>query len=253
MSTISRAQETILNSKLQRLGDRIDPNVVDDLLNEVFSQIANLKQVVCSLRTPSHVTLRSGRTILASVKLARARSIIRLLCARLAIRVSELANRELSPYGDFAIVKAPNSESLCFIEFENTTDAQGFCISKLPEAHLPARTPKTFPTFEVGDQVDVHYRHLRGSKTRIAVFSGVVIARRGSGMRETFTVRRILQGEGIEQIFPMHSPRIAKIEVKRTGKVRRAKLYYLRDRVGKATRLRERKVNNKKAGGDVTT
>src|SRR5205085_776967 len=73
------------------------------------------------------------------------------------------------------------------------------------------------------------------------VFSGVVIARHGGGIRATFTVRRIVQGEGVERIFPLHSPKIAKIEVKRTGRVRRAKLYYLRKRVGKATRLRERK------------
>ncbi len=99
--------------------------------------------------------------------------------------------------------------------------------------------------FEIGDQVDVHQRILEGAKERVQVFSGVVIARRGSGMRETFTVRRIVQGEGVERIFPLHTPKISKIEVKRTGKVRRAKLYYLRDRVGKATRLRERKVKVK--------
>jgi len=98
------------------------------------------------------------------------------------------------------------------------------------------------PKFEVGDQVDVHQRILEGQKERIQVFTGTVIARRGEGMREMFTVRRIVQGEGVERIFPMHSPRIAKVEVKRTGAVRRAKLYYLRKRVGKATRLRERKV-----------
>jgi large subunit ribosomal protein L19 len=96
--------------------------------------------------------------------------------------------------------------------------------------------------FRIGDQVDVHQRILEGSKERIQVFSGVVIARRGEGMRETFTVRRIVQGEGVERIFPLHSPKIAKIEVKRTGRVRRAKLYYLRKRVGKATRLRERRI-----------
>jgi large subunit ribosomal protein L19 len=96
--------------------------------------------------------------------------------------------------------------------------------------------------FDIGDQVDVHQRILEGEKERIQVFSGVVIARRGEGMREMFTVRRIVQGEGVERVFPLHSPKIAKIEVKRTGAVRRAKLYYLRDRVGKATRLRERKV-----------
>src|SRR5438309_9172849 len=100
---------------------------------------------------------------------------------------------------------------------------------------------KDVPDFRVGDQVDVHQRILEGQKERVQVFSGVVIARRGDGMRESFTVRRIVQGEGVERVFPIHSPRIAKIEVKRTGKVRRAKLYYLRDRVGKATRLRERR------------
>jgi len=96
-------------------------------------------------------------------------------------------------------------------------------------------------SFEIGDTVDVHQRILEGQKERVQVFSGVVISRRGSGMREMFTVRRIVQGEGVERQFPLNSPRIAKIEVKRTGVVRRAKLYYLRDRVGKATRLRERK------------
>ena len=100
---------------------------------------------------------------------------------------------------------------------------------------------KDVPDFRIGDQVDVHQRILEGQKERIQVFSGVVIARRGDGMRETFAVRRIVQGEGVERIFPVHSPKIAKIEVKRTGRVRRAKLYYLRKRVGKATRLRERR------------
>jgi large subunit ribosomal protein L19 len=97
------------------------------------------------------------------------------------------------------------------------------------------------PTFEIGDTVDVHQRILEGQKERVQVFSGVVIARRGTGTSEMFTVRRIVQGEGVERVFPLHSPKIAKVEVKRTGRVRRAKLYYLRDRVGKATRLRERR------------
>ena len=103
------------------------------------------------------------------------------------------------------------------------------------------------PTFEIGDQVDVHQRILEGSKERVQVFSGTVIARRGEGMREMFTVRRIVQGEGVERIFPLHSPKIAKVEVKRTGRVRRAKLYYLRKRVGKATRLRKRRVKGEAA------
>ena len=97
------------------------------------------------------------------------------------------------------------------------------------------------PFFEIGDTVDVHTRILEGQKERIQIFTGVVIARSGSGTREMFTVRRIVAGEGVERKFPLHSPRIAKIEVKRSGVVRRAKLYYLRDRVGKATRLKERR------------
>jgi large subunit ribosomal protein L19 len=102
--------------------------------------------------------------------------------------------------------------------------------------------PRELAKFEIGDTVDVHQRILEGAKERIQVFQGVVIARKGEGLQEMFTVRRIVQGEGVERVFPLHSPKIAKIEVKRTGEVRRAKLYYLRDRVGKATRLRERKV-----------
>jgi large subunit ribosomal protein L19 len=111
-----------------------------------------------------------------------------------------------------------------------------------------AAVKKDITEFRIGDQVDVHQRILEGQKERIQVFSGVVIARRGDGMRETFTVRRIVQGEGVERIFPLHSPKIAKIEVKRTGRVRRAKLYYLRGRVGKATRLRERRVKASENG-----
>jgi large subunit ribosomal protein L19 len=106
---------------------------------------------------------------------------------------------------------------------------------------------KDVPAFEVGDNVDVHVRILEGTKERVQIFNGTVIARRGDGMREMFTVRRIVQGEGVERQFPINSPKIAKIEVKRTGKVRRAKLYYLRDRVGKATRLREREDKETKA------
>ena len=96
-------------------------------------------------------------------------------------------------------------------------------------------------SFAIGDTIDVHTRILEGSKERIQVFSGTVIGRRGSGVRETFTVRRIVAGEGVERTFPVHSPKISKLEVKRHGKVRRAKLFYLRDRVGKATRLAERR------------
>lgn len=100
--------------------------------------------------------------------------------------------------------------------------------------------------FDIGDTVEVHCRILEGDKERIQIFSGVVIARSGSGTREMFTVRRMVQGEGVERKFPLHSPRIAKIVVTRSSIVRRAKLYYLRDRVGKAVRLTERRVDQKK-------
>lgn len=100
---------------------------------------------------------------------------------------------------------------------------------------------KDVPQFEVGDTVDVHAKILEGNKERIQIFSGTVIARSGSGAREMFTVRRIVAGEGVERKFPVHSPRVDKVEVKRSGVVRRAKLYFLRDRVGKAVKLKERR------------
>jgi large subunit ribosomal protein L19 len=100
---------------------------------------------------------------------------------------------------------------------------------------------KEVPQFAIGDTVDVHTRILEGDKERIQIFSGVVIARSGSGTREMFVVRRIVGGEGVERKFPVHSPKIADVVVKRSGVVRRAKLYFLRDRVGKAVKLRERK------------
>lgn len=97
------------------------------------------------------------------------------------------------------------------------------------------------PSFEIGDTVDVHTRILEGEKERVQIFNGVVIAKSGTGSREMFTVRRIVAGEGVERKFPLHSPKIATIEVKRSGVSRRAKLYYLRDRSGKSTRLREKR------------
>ncbi|WP_428304889.1 50S ribosomal protein L19 [Lacipirellula sp.] len=102
--------------------------------------------------------------------------------------------------------------------------------------------------FEIGDTVDIHTKILEGEKERIQVFSGIVIARSGSGSKEMFTVRRIVAGEGVERKFPLHSPRIAKIDVKRSAVVRRAKLYYMRERSGKSARLRERR--SEQAGTD---
>ena len=97
------------------------------------------------------------------------------------------------------------------------------------------------PEFAPGDTVRVHARIVEGTRERIQVCEGVVIARQGTGVRETFTVRRIASGVGVERLFPVHSPRIAKIEVTRRGIVRRAKLYYLRGLTGKAARIREKR------------
>jgi large subunit ribosomal protein L19 len=119
-------------------------------------------------------------------------------------------------------------------------------LAKVENASLKSEPPQ----FEIGDTVDVHTKILEGNKERVQIFTGVVIARSGSGSREMFTVRRIVAGEGVERKFPLHSPRIDKIEVKRSGVVRRAKLYFLRGRVGKATRLKERRTDraNNKSG-----
>jgi len=116
-------------------------------------------------------------------------------------------------------------------------------MQKVEQASMKSEVPE----FEIGDTVDVHTRILEGEKERIQIFRGVVIARSGSGTREMFTVRRIVAGEGVERKFPLHSPRVAKVEVQRSGVVRRAKLYFLRGRVGKAVRLKERRVDRRKA------
>jgi large subunit ribosomal protein L19 len=97
------------------------------------------------------------------------------------------------------------------------------------------------PDFGPGDTVKVHVRVVEGNRERVQVFEGVVIRRKGSGARETFTVRKVSFGVGVERTFPVHSPIIAKLEVASRGDVRRAKLYYLRDRVGKAAKVRERR------------
>ncbi|RMF85582.1 MAG: 50S ribosomal protein L19 [Nitrospinota bacterium] len=97
------------------------------------------------------------------------------------------------------------------------------------------------PSFNPGDTVRVSFRVVEGEKERTQVFEGVVIARKGGGIRETFTVRKVSYGIGVERIFPLHSPRIEKIEVVRRGRVRRAKLYYLRQRRGKAARIKEKR------------
>src|ERR1700750_2147256 len=108
-------------------------------------------------------------------------------------------------------------------------------LEKVAESSLKKDAPK----FLVGDTVDVHTRIIEGEKERIQVFSGTVIMKKGAGINETFTVRRIWNTEGVDRIFPLHSPFISKVVVKRGGETRRAKLYYLRNRVGKAVRLTE--------------
>ena len=100
---------------------------------------------------------------------------------------------------------------------------------------------KDIPAFRPGDELKVHVRVIEGNKSRVQVFQGVVIARQGSGVRETFTVRKISYGVGVERIFPVHAPVIEKIEVVRRGEVRRAKLYFLRDLRGKAAKIREKR------------
>ena len=95
------------------------------------------------------------------------------------------------------------------------------------------------PSFQIGDSVRVHVKIREGDKERIQVYGGTVIARDGGGANETFTVRRVSFGEGVERVFPLHSPYVAKVEVERSASVRRAKLYYLRERTGKSARLKE--------------
>ncbi len=119
--------------------------------------------------------------------------------------------------------------------------------NRLVEGVEQSSLKQQIPQFEVGDTVDVATRIIEGEKERIQVFSGTVIARKGCGINETFIVRRIVNNEGVERIFPLHSPFIADISVRRSGKLRRAKLYYLRDRVGKAVRLAEKRKDKREA------
>ncbi len=97
------------------------------------------------------------------------------------------------------------------------------------------------PDFNIGDTVKVQVRITEGDKTRLQAFSGVVLARKGSGITETFTVRRVAYGQGVERVFPLNSPMVDSIEVERRGVVRRAKLYYLREKVGKSARVKEKR------------
>ena len=116
-------------------------------------------------------------------------------------------------------------------------------LNKAAEASMK----QDVPHFEIGDTVEVQVRIVEGDKERTQIFAGTVIARKHSGISETFTVRRIVNNQGVERTFPLHSPKITDVNVVRHGKTRRAKLYFLRDRIGKATRLKEVKRPSKKA------
>src|SRR5947199_4669026 len=116
-------------------------------------------------------------------------------------------------------------------------------IDSLERAQL-----RKVPRFESGDRVRVHFQVVEGNRRRTQVFEGVVIRRQGSGVRETFTVRKLSFGVGVERTFPVHSPKIERIEIAARGDVRRAKLYYLRGRVGKRARVRERQFTGAVAG-----
>src|SRR5215831_15586222 len=114
-------------------------------------------------------------------------------------------------------------------------------INKIEQAEAAAIASKRqLPAFETGDTVRVHVRVTEGNRTRLQAYEGVVIARRGGGLNESFTVRKISYGEGVERVFPVYSPMVDSIRVVRRGKVRRAKLYYLRERRGKSARIGER-------------
>lgn len=99
---------------------------------------------------------------------------------------------------------------------------------------------KDLPGLDIGDYVKVHVKVKEGSRERIQIFEGTIIAKKGEGLKETFTVRRVSYGVGVERIFPVHSPKLDKVETIRKGKIRRAKLYYLRERLGKAAKVKER-------------
>ena len=107
------------------------------------------------------------------------------------------------------------------------------------EAFASEQLKESVPAFEIGDTIRVHNKIKEGTRERIQMFEGVVIARHGSGVSETFTVRRVAYGVGVEKTFPLHSPHVVKVDVLRRGKVRRAKLYYLRERVGKSSKVKE--------------
>ena len=133
-----------------------------------------------------------------------------------------------------------------FVKVEKVKDKRWTVMHGIIHKINKEQLKTDIPVFSIGDTVKVHTKIIEGGKERIQVFQGTVIARQGSDINEAFTVRRVAYGQGIERVFPLHSPRIAKIERMTEGKVRRAKLYYLRDRVGKAARVKTKLRTNKK-------
>lgn len=111
--------------------------------------------------------------------------------------------------------------------------------------NVTAKHLKDLPRFGPGDTIKVHVKIVEGDKTRVQVFQGIVLGRKGKGVTETVTVRKMSSGIGVERVFPIHSPNIEKIEVVKLGKVRRSKLYYLRDKIGKAANIKERRISKK--------
>ncbi|MCB0501511.1 MAG: 50S ribosomal protein L19 [Bacteroidetes bacterium] len=116
-------------------------------------------------------------------------------------------------------------------------------MDKVREIELQITEQKSYPDFKAGDNISVYYKIIEGSKERIQLFRGDVMQRKGSGIAQTFTVRKISNGVGVERIFPLFSPNIDKIEVNKHGKVRRAKIFYLRELKGKAARIKEKRRN----------
>jgi len=123
----------------------------------------------------------------------------------------------------------------------NVTEILGGNMNNIIKSIEEAQLNTSRPEFRVGDTVKVHLRIVEGKRERIQIFEGLVMKRQGGGVRETFTVRKISSGIGVEKTLPLHSPKVEKIEVVRLGKVRRAKINYIRDRVGKAAKVKERR------------
>ena len=134
------------------------------------------------------------------------------------------------------LLLAKRQETFC----KQNLTGERFVKTELLDAVESKSLKENIPHFEIGDTVEVRCKIREGKKERIQLFSGTVIARKGRGINETFTVRRMVGSEGVERIFPLHSPNVAGVKAIRSGKAKRAKLYYLRDRVGKAVRLSQR-------------